>query len=61
MSSSPSPHLLFISDEKASLKEPSRLESMCALSGVDSAAKKLTESSGLGVVRAYGAKAGVAS
>ncbi|PLW42399.1 hypothetical protein PCANC_11346 [Puccinia coronata f. sp. avenae] len=49
------------SAEEASLKEPSRLESMCALSGVDSAAKKLTESSGLGVVRAYGAKAGVAS
>ncbi|KNZ55543.1 eukaryotic translation initiation factor 3 subunit H [Puccinia sorghi] len=49
------------SAEEASLKEPSRLESMCALSGVDSAAKKLTESSGLGVVRAFGAKAGVAN
>ncbi|KAI9604839.1 hypothetical protein H4Q26_002809 [Puccinia striiformis f. sp. tritici PST-130] len=46
------------SAEEAALKEPSRLESMCALSGVDSAAKKLTEISGLGVVRAYGAKAG---
>lgn len=49
------------STEEAALKEPSRLESMCALSGVDSAAKKLTESSGLGVVRAFGAKAGVSS
>ncbi|EFP90196.1 uncharacterized protein PGTG_16474 [Puccinia graminis f. sp. tritici CRL 75-36-700-3] len=49
------------SAEEASLKEPSRLESMCALSGVDSAAKKLTESSGLNVVRAFGAKAGVAN
>ncbi|KAI9608195.1 hypothetical protein KEM48_003327 [Puccinia striiformis f. sp. tritici PST-130] len=49
------------SAEEAALKEPSRLESMCALSGVDSAAKKLTKISGLGVVRAYGAKAGVAN
>ncbi|KAI7953453.1 hypothetical protein MJO28_006000, partial [Puccinia striiformis f. sp. tritici] len=47
--------------EEAALKEPSRLESMCAVSGVDSAAKKSTEISGLGVVRAYGAKAGVAN
>ncbi|KAI9608201.1 hypothetical protein KEM48_003333 [Puccinia striiformis f. sp. tritici PST-130] len=33
--------------EEAALKEPSRLESMCAVSGVDSAAKKSTEISGL--------------
>lgn len=49
------------SAEEAALKEPSRLESMCALSGVDSAAQKLTESSGLGVIRAFGAKAGLSN
>ncbi|CAH7690621.1 hypothetical protein PPACK8108_LOCUS26026 [Phakopsora pachyrhizi] len=47
------------SAEEAALQEPSRLETMCALSGVDCAAKKLNEASGLGVVRAFGAKAGV--
>ncbi|KAG0147507.1 hypothetical protein CROQUDRAFT_656073 [Cronartium quercuum f. sp. fusiforme G11] len=47
------------SAEEAALQEPSRLETMCALSGVDGAAKKLSETSGLGIVRAFGAKAGI--
>ncbi|KAH9818037.1 hypothetical protein DFH28DRAFT_888873 [Melampsora americana] len=47
------------SSEEAALQEPSRLETMCALSGVDGAAKKLCEMSGLGVIRAFGAKAGI--
>ncbi|GAA6059761.1 hypothetical protein JCM10212_001969 [Sporobolomyces blumeae] len=48
------------SDEelKAGLKEPSRLETMCALAAVEGAAKSLAEATGTGVVRAYGAKAG---
>lgn len=47
------------SAEEAALQEPSRLETICALSGVDGAAKKLCEISGLGVIRAFGAKAGI--
>ncbi|GAA5933298.1 uncharacterized protein JCM15063_001276 [Sporobolomyces koalae] len=43
---------------KAGLKEPSRLETMCALAAVEGAAKSLSEATGTGVVRAYGAKAG---
>ncbi|GAA5971112.1 hypothetical protein JCM21900_004568 [Sporobolomyces salmonicolor] len=43
---------------KAGLKEPSRLETMCALAAVEGAAKSLGEATGTGVVRAYGAKAG---
>jgi len=48
------------SAEEAALQEPSRLETMCALTGVEGAAKALSEVSGTGLVRAYGAKAGVA-
>lgn len=43
---------------KAGLKEPSRLETMCALAAVEGAARSLGEATGTGVVRAYGAKAG---
>lgn len=44
---------------RAGLKEPSRLETMCALAAVEGAAKSLAEATGTGVVRAFGAKAGV--
>ncbi|MBW0552613.1 hypothetical protein O181_092328 [Austropuccinia psidii MF-1] len=47
------------SSEEAALQEPSRLETMCALSGIDGAAKKLTETSGLGLIRTFGSKVGV--
>ncbi|GAA6028811.1 hypothetical protein JCM8097_007407 [Rhodosporidiobolus ruineniae] len=45
---------------RAGLKEPSRLETMAALAAVEGAAKSLGEATGMGVVRAYGAK-GVAA
>lgn len=41
------------------MKEPSRLETMAALAAVEGAAKSLGEATGMGVVRAYGAKASV--
>ncbi|GAA5864790.1 hypothetical protein JCM8547_009234 [Rhodosporidiobolus lusitaniae] len=44
---------------RAGLKEPSRLEAMAALAAVEGAAKSLGEATGMGVVRAYGAKASV--
>ncbi|GAA5889491.1 hypothetical protein JCM6882_007049 [Rhodosporidiobolus microsporus] len=44
---------------RAGLKEPSRLETMAALSAVEGAAKSLGEATGMGLVRAYGAKASV--
>ncbi|GJN90016.1 hypothetical protein Rhopal_003011-T1 [Rhodotorula paludigena] len=44
---------------RAGLKEPSRLETMCALAAVEGAAKSLGEATGTGIVRAFGAKAGV--
>ncbi|GAA5987325.1 hypothetical protein JCM10908_001910 [Rhodotorula pacifica] len=44
---------------RAGLKEPSRLETMCAVAAVEGAAKSLAEATGTGVVRAYGAKSGV--
>ncbi|GAA6009978.1 hypothetical protein JCM10207_007503 [Rhodosporidiobolus poonsookiae] len=44
---------------RAGLKEPSRLETMAALAAVEGAAKSLGEATGLGVVRAFGAKASV--
>lgn len=44
---------------RAGLKEPSRLETMCAVAAVEGAAKSLAEATGAGVVRAYGAKSGV--
>lgn len=43
---------------RAGLREPSRLETMCALAAVEGAAKSLAEATGTGVVRAFGAKAG---
>ncbi|KWU43759.1 hypothetical protein RHOSPDRAFT_29552 [Rhodotorula sp. JG-1b] len=46
---------------RAGLKEPSRLETMCALAAVEGAAKSLSEATGAGVVRAFGAKSGVTS
>ncbi|GAA5982450.1 hypothetical protein JCM11641_006120 [Rhodosporidiobolus odoratus] len=45
-------------ETRAGLKEPSRLEAMAALAAVEGAAKSLGEATGMGVVRAYGAKAG---
>lgn len=44
---------------RAGLKEPSRLETMCAVAAVEGAAKSLSEATGAGVVRAFGAKSGV--
>ncbi|KAI5476242.1 hypothetical protein MNV49_007942 [Pseudohyphozyma bogoriensis] len=44
--------------EEAALVEPSRLETMCALNGVDGAAKVLSEATGVALVRSYAAKAG---
>ncbi|PRQ77733.1 hypothetical protein AAT19DRAFT_8801 [Rhodotorula toruloides] len=44
---------------RAGLKEPSRLETMCALAAVEGAAKSLSEATGTAIARAYGAKAGV--
>ncbi|GAA5867005.1 hypothetical protein JCM3774_003753 [Rhodotorula dairenensis] len=46
---------------RAGLKEPSRLETMCAVAAVEGAAKSLAEATGTGLVRAFGAKSGVAS
>ncbi|PAK71644.1 hypothetical protein B8W95_13535, partial [Staphylococcus pasteuri] len=46
---------------RAGLKEPSRLETMCAVAAVEGAAKSLSEATGAGVVRAFGAKSGVTS
>lgn len=46
---------------RAGLKEPSRLETMCAVAAVEGAAKSLAEATGTGIVRAYGAKSGAQS
>ncbi|BGO92573.1 hypothetical protein JCM10020v2_004244 [Rhodotorula toruloides] len=54
------PPLPMTDDEvRAGLKEPSRLETMCALAAVEGAAKSLAEATGTAIARAYGAKAGV--
>jgi len=44
--------------EEAALHEPSRLETMCALGGVEGAAKALSQATGTAVVRSYASRAG---
>lgn len=48
-----------LSAEEAALVEPSRLETMCALSAVDGAAKVLSEATGASIVRSYGSRGGI--
>ncbi|ORY65620.1 hypothetical protein BCR35DRAFT_322361 [Leucosporidium creatinivorum] len=50
--------LLPLLPEELALQEPSRLETMCALSGVEGAAKVLSEATGAALVRSYGSRAG---
>ena len=52
--------LLPVSAEELALVEPSRLETMCALAGVEGAARVLSEATGAAIVRSYGTKAGTA-
>lgn len=44
--------------EELALQEPSRLETMCALAGVDGAANVLSQATGAALVRSYGSRAG---
>lgn len=48
--------LLPLLPEELALQEPSRLETMCALAGVEGAAKVLSEATGSALVRSYGAR-----
>lgn len=45
--------------EELALVEPSRLETMCALSAVEGAARVLSEATGATIVRSYGARGGI--
>lgn len=44
--------------EELALMEPSRLETMCALEGVEGAARVLSEATGTAIVRSFGSRAG---
>lgn len=52
--------LLPLAPEELALQEPSRLETMCALAGVEGAAKVLSEATGVALVRSYASRAGTA-
>jgi translation initiation factor 3 subunit H len=52
--------LLPLTAEELALKEPSRLETMCALGGIEGAAKTLSQATGVVLAKSYGAKAGQA-
>lgn len=45
--------------DELTLVEPSRLETMCALAGVEGAARVLSEEAGVTVARSYGVRAGI--